>query len=143
MKYSIYFFNEDIVFNLLHRNAIKQWVNNAILQENKTLENINYIFCSDKYLVNINLEYLKHNTLTDIITFDQSDDKDLINADIYISVERVKENALKYKKKFYNELMRVMIHGVMHLCGYKDKTFKDKQAMRAKEDFYLMQINLI
>lgn len=143
MKHSIYFFNEDIVFNLLHRNVIKQWVNSVISQENKTLGNINYIYCSDIYLEKINSEYLKHNTLTDIITFDQSDDKDIINADIFISIERVEENALKYKTIFINELMRVMIHGVLHLCGYKDKTSKDKQTMRAKEDFYLMQINLI
>ena len=142
MKHNIYFFNEDVVFNLLHRTEIKQWINNVISQENKTLHNINYIFCSDNYLININIKYLNHNTLTDIITFDQSDNKDNINGDIYISIDRVKENSLKFKQNLYSELLRVMIHGILHLCGYKDKSSKDKKIMREKEDLYLLQINI-
>lgn len=142
MKNNIYFFNEDTVFNLLHRKDIKQWVNSVISQEYKTLHNINYIFCSDNYLININNEYLNHNTLTDIITFDHSDNKEIINGDIFISIDRVKENALKFKQIFYRELLRVMIHGILHLCGYKDKSSKEKKIMREKEDYYLQQISI-
>jgi len=97
---------------------------------------LNYIFCSDTYLHKINLEYLKHDTLTDIITFDYSEKKQ-ISGDIFISIDRIKENALKFNQSTDIELNRVLIHGVLHLLGYKDKTPKEKETMRAKEDFYL------
>jgi len=97
---------------------------------------LNYIFCSDTYLHKINLEYLKHDTLTDIITFDYSEKKQ-ISGDIFISIDRIKENAPKFNQSTDIELNRVLIHGVLHLLGYKDKTPKEKETMRAKEDFYL------
>ncbi len=138
MKNKIYFFNEDIVFNLLYRKKIKQWLINVVASENKSLENLNYIFCSDEYLLKLNIEYLKHYTLTDIITFNNSNNKDIINGDIFIRITRVKENAIKYNQIFYDELLRVIVHGVLHLCGYKDKLLKDRKVMREKEDYYLL-----
>jgi rRNA maturation RNase YbeY len=100
-------------------------------------EEINYIFCSDEYLFKLNNAYLKHKTYTDIITFQYSWPPQLIRSDIYISVERVRENAKLYNTSFLNELYRVMFHGALHLCGYKDKTKRDMIQMRSKENFYL------
>ena len=102
---------------------------------------INYIFCSDNYLHQINFQYLDHDTFTDIITFDQSD-KDQIEGDIFISIDRVHENANERNISFVNELHRVMIHGILHLLGYNDKTPKEKQLMREKEDECLSLRNL-
>ena len=115
---------------------VKSWVSNTIQEENLKEGNINYIFCDDAYLLDKNIKYLKHNTLTDIISFDYTMGK-LISGDIFISVERVKENAITFKTAFKDELHRVMIHGVLHYCGYKDKTDADKKLMRSKEDYYL------
>lgn len=115
---------------------VKSWVSNTIQEENLKEGNINYIFCDDAYLLDKNIKYLKHNTLTDIISFDYTMGK-LISGDIFISVERVKENAIAFKTTFKDELHRVMIHGVLHYCGYIDKTDADKKLMRSKEDYYL------
>ncbi|MCB0460671.1 MAG: rRNA maturation RNase YbeY, partial [Flavobacteriaceae bacterium] len=97
---------------------------------------ISYIFCDDDYLLDINVKYLKHNTLTDIISFDYTDDG-LISGDVFVSIDRVKENAEKFNVSFQDELHRVMIHGILHFCGYKDKTKEEEQLMRSKEDYYL------
>ena len=105
--------------------------------ENKILEKLTYIFCSDNYLLNINKKFLFHNTNTDIITFDLSDSKKIIKGEIYISVDRVKENTIRYNTTFTDEFLRVIFHGALHLCGFQDKKDSEKQLMRKKEDFYL------
>ena len=133
---SIIFHQEDISFRLKNIKKIKSWIEKSIALERGIVGDLNYIFCSDTYLHKINLEYLKHDTLTDIITFDYSEKKQ-ISGDIFISIDRIKENALKFNQSIDIELNRVLIHGVLHLLGYKDKTPKEKETMRAKEDFYL------
>jgi rRNA maturation RNase YbeY len=126
-------FNYETDFNLANENQIATWVKNVILSEGKTQGDINYIFCDDAYLENINKEYLNHDTLTDIISFDYCVGN-IISGDIFISVERVADNANDFNVSFENELRRVMIHGVLHYCGYKDKTSNDELLMRGKED---------
>ena len=106
----------------------------VLAKEEQHAKTINYIFCSDDYLLKINKEYLNHDTLTDIITFDNSEEEGKIEADIFISIDRIKENALSLKKDFDQELHRVIIHGLLHLLGYNDKTDDDKAEMRKKED---------
>jgi probable rRNA maturation factor len=133
----ILFFSEGISFKLKNPRKTKSWIKSAIEREHKSLSALNYIFCSDKYLHQINLEYLDHDTLTDIVTFDNSEDDSMIEGDIFISVERVKENSLKFKKTFDDELHRVIIHGALHLIGYSDKSAVAKKQMRKKEDAYL------
>lgn len=127
------FFNQGINYRLLSKTIIKHWINEVILRETKIHGDINIIFCDDIYLSELNLTYLNHTTLTDIITFDYTDEG-IISGDIYISIDRVKENALLYSKTFRDELNRVIIHGVLHLLGNKDKKPKDKSEMRKKED---------
>jgi probable rRNA maturation factor len=129
-------FNYETDFNLDNIKKISKWISNAISEENCKEGEINYIFCSDEYLHKMNLDFLKHDTLTDIISFDYSKGKEL-HGDIYISVDRVKENAMDFEVSFSTEMCRVLIHGVLHYCGYKDKTDEDKKGMRAKEDYYL------
>ncbi|PKP51280.1 MAG: rRNA maturation RNase YbeY [Bacteroidetes bacterium HGW-Bacteroidetes-12] len=130
------FHQEDVSYRLKSVKKVKAWIILSAANEAKQIGELNFIFCSDNYLHKINLEYLKHDTFTDIITFDYSEGK-IINGDIFISIERVKENAKNFNQTIDNELNRVLIHGVLHLLGYKDKTPKDKELMRAKEDFYL------
>ena len=132
----INFFTEDVQFTLATPRKISSWIVLCSKKEKRIITNLNYIFCSDSYLKEINIQYLGHNTFTDIITFDQSDNK-TIEGDIYISIERVKENAEKFEVDFLDELHRVMIHGALHLMGYKDKTKHEKGLMRQKEDTYL------
>jgi len=134
---NIYFFNEDIVFSLKNKTKIRNWIKETILQNNKGLQFINFIFTSDTFLLNVNKEYLNHDTLTDIITFDQSINPEIIEADIYLSIERIKENSRTYGIPFEEELHRVMIHGVLHLLGYNDKEATEKEEMRKKENHYL------
>ncbi len=134
---SILFFNEDIKFELKQKRELRKWILETIENEVYTINSLNFIFCSDAYLLNINQQYLNHDTYTDIITFDNSETEKKILGDIFISVERVKENAKKMKIPFCDELNRVMIHGVLHLLGYTDKNKTQKEAMTAKEDFYL------
>ncbi len=133
---TITFHQEDVSYRLKSVKKVKAWIILSAANEAKQIGELNFIFCSDNYLHKINLEYLKHDTFTDIITFDYSEGK-IINGDIFISIERVKENAKNFNQTIDNELNRVLIHGVLHLLGYKDKTPKDKELMRAKEDFYL------
>ncbi|MCU0440486.1 MAG: rRNA maturation RNase YbeY [Raineya sp.] len=131
---AIQFFQENIIFKLKNSLKIKKWIKSIVEIEKQKIIDLNFIFCDDEYLHQINVEYLDHDTYTDIITFDNSEEKGRIESDIFISIERVKENADKLQVTFEQELHRVMIHGVLHLLGYKDKTKTDKQTMRAKED---------
>ena len=131
----INFFNEDIDLNLNSSVQIIAWIKSAIQQEEQQLGVLNFIFCSDAYLHKINIEYLNHDTLTDVITFPYSED--IIEGDIFISVDRIKENANIFGVAFDRELHRVMIHGVLHLIGYGDKTPEDKKIMTKKENQYL------
>ncbi|MGK7393788.1 MAG: rRNA maturation RNase YbeY [Candidatus Cyclobacteriaceae bacterium M3_2C_046] len=134
---AIHFFNEDISFKLPSQKKHSSLIRRIIQAEKRSLANLNYIFCSDQYLHKINLEYLNHDNYTDIITFDQSDDQLSIEGDIFISVERIKENALIMNQLFEDELIRVMIHGVLHLIGYDDKSDEEKAIMRHKENNYI------
>lgn len=126
-------FNYETKFRLQQALRHRSWLSEVILSENKKEGEINYIFCDDDYLLEINQSYLNHDTLTDIISFDYSVGNEL-NGDIYISVDRVRENAKEFKVSFADEMRRVLVHGVLHYCGYKDKTKKDELLMRDKED---------
>jgi probable rRNA maturation factor len=130
---AIHFSNDNIVFNLKGKTLLKNWIGTIIKKEKHSLGNLNYTFVSDEALLKINIEYLKHNTYTDIITFNYNEGKK-IAGDIFISIDRIKENAKKFDVDFENELHRVMIHGVLHLCGYKDKSKADTELMRKKEN---------
>ncbi len=134
---SINFFSEGIYFKLKNKRKTKFWILEAIKLENHTLAELNFIFCSDEYLAEINIQYLNHNTYTDIITFDTREDSEAIQGDIFISIDRITENASKFESRFDDELHRVIIHGVLHLMGYSDKTPRKKSIMREKEDAYL------
>tara|TARA_R110002049_G_scaffold50539_18_gene143475 strand:+ start:5601 stop:6020 length:420 start_codon:yes stop_codon:yes gene_type:complete len=126
-------FHYETEFGLEEETKFSDWINRIILSEDFSVGAINYIFCGDEYLLDINQQYLKHDTYTDIITFDYTEGK-LISSDIYISIERVTENATDFKVAFKDELLRVMAHGILHLCGYKDKSEKDIVIMRRKEE---------
>jgi rRNA maturation RNase YbeY len=129
-------FNYEADFRLKESHQISKWISNSIKEEARKEGDINYVFCDDEYLYKLNVEFLNHDTLTDIISFDYSVGKEL-HGDIFISLERVQENAKDLNIDFNNELLRVMIHGILHYCGYKDKKEEDKIAMRQKEDYYL------
>jgi len=134
----ISFFTEDIVFTLAQKQKIREWINKTVIEEGfKRVSELNFIFCSDDYLLDINKQYLQHDTYTDIVTFDSSENEDVIAGDIFISVDRVRDNAQKFKVSEKDELHRVIIHGVLHLCGYRDKKKEDKEMMTAKENGYL------
>ncbi|HEY1063286.1 MAG TPA: rRNA maturation RNase YbeY [Daejeonella sp.] len=133
----INFFTEDISFNLKQKGLVRTWIRNTIMTEKHRLRLLNFIFCSDSYLLNINQKYLKHDTYTDIITFDNSDLKQEIVGDIFISLDRIRENAKELKVNEKDELHRVMIHGTLHLLGYPDKGKSAKALMTEKEDLYL------
>jgi probable rRNA maturation factor len=134
---AINFFEEDITYKLKNKTAVRQWITETIHAEGYKLKELNYIFCSDTYLLQINRQYLNHDTFTDIITFDNADTGKVIAGDIFISIERIRENALKFNITETDELHRVIIHGALHLLGYKDKTPVTKQKMTEREDFYL------
>lgn len=129
----ISFNNQSIDFKLKQKTKLKQWIKTITEKEKHKLGTINYVFCTDDELLEININHLDHNTYTDIITFDYTEEK-TIHSDIFISLDRVEANAQKFKVDFEIELRRVMIHGVLHLCGYKDKTKADAELMRKKED---------
>jgi rRNA maturation RNase YbeY len=126
-------FNYESDFTLEDEAVYSDWLSRVILSENKNEGEINYIFCDDEYLLEINQQYLNHDTLTDIISFDYSVGNEL-NGDIFISIQRVVDNAFDFKVPFLEELKRVMVHGVLHYCGYKDKSADDERLMRSKED---------
>jgi probable rRNA maturation factor len=121
----------------------RKWIFTIIETENKESGILNFIFCDDEYLLQVNKEFLNHDTLTDIITFDYTEEFDNVSGDIFISIERVKENALLYNVDFLVELARVLSHGVLHICGYKDKTKAQKTLMRSKENHYLSVIDFL
>lgn len=133
----IYFFLEEVSYNLKHKRKIREWIIKSAENEGFTIGVLNYILTNDNILVQLNTEYLRHFTLTDIITFDLTEKEGLLTGDIYISLDRAKENAREFKVSLDNELHRLMIHGVLHLMGYKDKTTDEKAQMRAREEFYL------
>ena len=126
-------FNYETEFQLDNEEAFARWISDVIISENKKEGDINYIFCDDDYLHKINLEHLGHDTLTDIISFDYSMGNEL-HGDIFVSIERVIDNALDFEVSFDDELKRVLAHGVLHYCGYKDKTESDERIMRSKEE---------
>ncbi|MBZ4035762.1 rRNA maturation RNase YbeY [Flavobacterium sp. 17A] len=126
-------FNYETDFTLGDEQAFSDWLSAVIVSEKKSEGEINYIFCDDEYLHKINVEYLDHDTLTDIISFDYTVGNEL-NGDIFVSVERVADNAKDFNVSFAEELKRVLSHGILHYCGYKDKTDEDAQLMRAKEE---------
>lgn len=126
-------FNYETDFILENETDYEDWITLSIQSEKKSLGELTYVFCDDDYLHKINVEYLNHDTLTDIISFDYTEG-DVISGDIFISVERVKDNASDFNTSFNEELKRVIIHGVMHYCGYKDKSKEDELLMRNKED---------
>lgn len=132
---TILFFFEDVSFSFQKRTLIREWLQKVAKQEHKKIVALNYIFCSDEFLLDLNKTHLNHDTYTDIITFGYSPKNSTeITGDIFISIERVKENAQAYQTSFQNELKRVLSHGLLHLCGYKDKNSADKKTMRAKEE---------
>jgi len=132
-------FNYETVFSLDNEEQLAAWIEGVISEEGYQLEEVNYIFCDDAYLHKLNVEFLDHDTLTDIISFDYSAGKK-IQGDIFISVERVADNASDFNVSINEELQRVMVHGVLHYCGYKDKTDSDAKLMREKENHYLSQL---
>lgn len=136
--------NADIHFNYLvpaftfkNRNNLKLFLEKLFNEEKHPLESLSYTFCTDEFLYQYNKTYLNHNTLTDIITFSLSEDQQPIIGDIYISLDRVKENAKTHHQSFNHELHRVIFHGALHLCGYKDKTNAEALSMRQMEEYYL------
>lgn len=133
-------YNSENTFQLENEAEISSWLEGVILNENFKLGEINYIFCSDEYLHKLNVEFLQHDTLTDIISFDYTVGK-LIQGDIYISTERVADNAKDFNVSFTEEVHRVMVHGILHYCGFKDKTPEDEKLMREKENHYLQLLS--
>lgn len=134
----ISFFTEDIEFTLKDKAKVRAWIGDTIKSEGfKRIGELSFVFCSDSYLLEINKEYLNHDTYTDIVTFDSSEEEDLISGDIFISVDRTRENAEKFGVTERDELHRVIIHGVLHLCGFLDKKKEDKELMTSKENEYL------
>jgi rRNA maturation RNase YbeY len=138
---SINFFTEDIDFNLKNKNAVRKWLKHIIINEQHSLLQLNYIYCSDEYLLQINSQYLNHNFYTDVITFDNSSLPNKIEGDIFISLVRVSENATNLNISLHSELLRVMVHGLLHLLGYDDHTPSDITTIREKENFYLETVD--
>lgn len=138
----VFFYEADITVKIKHKAAIKQLIEFLFNTEAVPVKRINYIFCSDSYLLAINKKFLKHNTFTDVITFSLSKVNEPVFGEVYISLETVNENAKTYKTQYENELLRVMIHGALHLCNYSDKDELLKAKMRKRENFYLSKYNV-
>lgn len=134
MDHPIEFHSEDVDFSLSNPEQVSDWIASIIEQHEFELAGLTYIFCSDDYLHQINVEYLDHDTLTDIITFDNADEEGVVESDIFVSIDRVKDNAQSLGIPFEDELHRVLIHGVLHLLGFKDKTDEQEALMRKQED---------
>ena len=131
----IKFFNEDVSYVLRNKTQLRTWLVKCVLKKKKNAGSLNYIFCSDRFLKKMNKQFLNHDYHTDIITFPTSEPGDKnINGDIYISIDRIKDNAAQYGVSVFDELHRVMVHGLLHLCGYGDKTDREKSTMRKQED---------
>ncbi len=140
----ILFFSEGVDFKFGNRTLYKKWISDVIndldnFNQKRRCGDLNIIFCDDEFLLSVNKQYLKHNYYTDIITFDYSDNQS-ISGDLFISIDTVKNNSVKYKTEFLNELSRVIIHGVLHLCGYNDHTEEDKKIIKEKEDLALTKL---
>lgn len=131
---AIHFFSEEIRFTLKEKRTRKRWLKKIATNAGFKIKELNYVFCSDEYLYQMNREYLKHDTYTDIITFDNSEKKDDIEADIFVSIDRVRENAKTHTQEVETEMNRVLAHGLLHLMGYKDKTQEEVALMRLKEE---------
>jgi probable rRNA maturation factor len=129
-------YNNEIEFKFEYSEKVSNWISEVIVNEDYEEGEVNYIFCSDDSLLEKNIKFLNHNTLTDVISFDYTMGK-LISGDIFISIDRVIENAKAFKVSFSDELNRVMVHGILHYCDYKDKSKEEKKLMRSKEDYYL------
>jgi probable rRNA maturation factor len=134
---AIHFFEEDIAYKLKNKLKVRQWITDTIIAEGFKLQELTYVFCSDTYLLQINKQYLDHDTYTDIVTFDNSEYEGEITGDIFISIPRIQENATIFKVSETDEIHRVIIHGALHLLGYTDKTPADQKKMTEKEDYYL------
>ena len=139
---NIHFFSEDTDYKPKQKNALRTWIKETVRVEGYKTGEINLVLCSDTYLLDINQQYLQHDTYTDIVTFDSSEDEGVIAGDIFISIDRVRENAATFQVSEVDELHRVIIHGILHLCGYGDKEKEDKALMTEKEDFYLARRDL-
>lgn len=133
----IRFFDADAKYRLENKNLIRTLIHKLFLEENAVLNKLSYIFCTDSYLIELNIKYLNHTTLTDVITFPLSEPGAPIAGEIYISIDRIKENAKKFSVQYQTELLRVIIHGALHLCGYTDKKRAEKEIMRGREDYYI------
>ncbi|MCK9218774.1 MAG: rRNA maturation RNase YbeY [Bacteroidales bacterium] len=136
----INFFSEEIEFTLKNKRKTREWIKQVIEKEDYICGSVNIIFCSDKFLLKLNKKYLNRNTLTDVITFPMAEDETVVSGDIFISKERVFENAKSLLVKPSLEMLRVVIHGILHLLGYCDSSDEEKKVMRRKEDFYLKEI---
>lgn len=136
----IQFFNEDVVFKMQQVRKTRAWLKHVIETEEFVLNQLNYVFCSDEYLLNINRQYLNHDFYTDIITFDNSEGEGEVEGDIFISIDQVEENAQELHKSFEEELRRVLVHGILHLVGYDDIEDEQELQMRNKEDFYISKL---
>ena len=140
---TLVFFNyADVRLPYNKKRILKSFVFKLFILEKRQIQRVDYVFCSDEFLVKLNQIHLQHDTLTDIITFDLSESNNNIVGEVYISVERVKENAAIHKTSFASEIQRVVFHGALHLCGYKDKTTKQSAEMRAMEDKYLKMFHV-
>lgn len=138
---NIQFFNENIQFTLKNKEIIRRWISKTIKAEGfKKVGELSLIFCDDGYLLSINQQYLDHDTYTDIITFDNSENEEVISGDIFISIDRIKENASLYMVEEAHEIHRVIIHGILHLCGYLDQSKEEKKLMTDKEEQYLKEL---
>jgi len=135
MKVKFFFTDKNVT--LTDRTRLKNFIASIFKRENRSVFSLTYVFCSDEYLLDINKQFLQHDYYTDIITFDLSATKDVIEGEVYISIDRVRDNANQLSTSIKNELHRVIFHGVLHLCGYKDKKPADERIMRAAEDKYL------
>jgi rRNA maturation RNase YbeY len=134
----INFFNEETAYSIRQKTLLRKWIADTIAAEKKVAGDLNIILCTDRYLHEMNMQYLNHDTLTDVITFDNSEGRQ-VSGDIFISLERVRENAKKYAKNIRDEIHRVIIHGVLHLCNYSDKSATEKEIMTQLENTYLAQ----
>jgi len=143
MSSKIHFFNEDVDFRFKHKSIITKWITSIVKSEGQSIADINYIFCSDDYLLEMNKEYLQHDYYTDIITFDNRESLDeSLSSDIFISIDRIKDNAQTLGISFETELYRVLIHGVLHLLGQSDKTKAQKAQMRKREEASLSLLQI-
>jgi len=136
---SICYFNEDVPFPKIKKRICSNWIKDVIVSEDKSIGDISFIFCSDNYLLDVNRKYLDHDYFTDIITFDYVEGI-VISGDIFISLDRVKENSNTFNISYLAELNRILVHGILHLLGYKDKLKEDKKLMTEKEDYYLNRL---